>query len=92
LLAVSVALSPSVTSDTRLTLDQFLHRYTDSASFDAIIEATNERLQAKFERLFGVVKAKADRLALPDGKDSGESFALEGWAHVPNNMIDVVSL
>jgi protein DGCR14 len=87
--------APSVASlrdsgpDTRLTLDQFLHRYTseDNASFDAIIQATNERLQAKFERLFGVVKAKADRLALPDGKDSGVSFALDGWAHVPKNRL-----
>ena len=75
--------------DTTLTLDQFLHRYTseDNASFDAIIEATNERLHAKFEQLFGIVKATADRLALPDGKDAGVSFALDGWAHEPKNRL-----
>eukprot|EP00045_Choanoeca_perplexa_P015780 m.203916 g.203916 ORF g.203916 m.203916 type:complete len:483 (+) comp17078_c0_seq1:1998-3446(+) len=85
----SVASHQDAKPDTKLTLDQFLHRYTseDNASFDAIIEETNARLHAKFERLFGVVKAKADRLALPDGKDAGVSFALDGWAHEPKNRL-----
>eukprot|EP00730_Choanoeca_flexa_P002308 TRINITY_DN109_c0_g1_i1.p1 TRINITY_DN109_c0_g1~~TRINITY_DN109_c0_g1_i1.p1 ORF type:complete len:502 (+),score=99.35 TRINITY_DN109_c0_g1_i1:75-1580(+) len=73
----------------KLSLDQFLTQYTseDNASFDAIIEATNQRLKEKFERLFGVVKDKSTQLALTNGKDAGVSFALDGWAHDPKNRL-----
>ncbi|EGD80435.1 Dgcr14 protein [Salpingoeca rosetta] len=77
--------------DTSLSLNQFLNKYTseDNASFEKIIEDTNERMAEQYRKYYGEVSAKS-KLALEQAQNDkplGLGYEIDTWRYVPRNAL-----
>lgn len=84
-------------ADASLSLDAFLAKYTseDNASFEEIIEKTNEDLRRRYQWLYEKVTAQEQQLSIGAARDEkkklmledGKHVAVEGWRYTPKNAL-----
>ena len=85
------------TPDTHLALDDFLNKYTseDNASFEDIIEKTNERVVARYKSFYDKVGQQEKILAITESNTirkaienaEGKYLTLETWRYTPKNPL-----